>query len=105
MSVIDEVNGILGNDFEIFIGTIIQKVGDPRLGERKITLIDKKGIFKPIEYKYKSDTFDVEEWFDRLSETAFFVWEPNKTKRLKLLLQLFNKVKRIRKINKLLNEN
>jgi len=104
---IDEVNEILGKEFEIIIGTKVDDVNDVRYGERKITLVDRKGVIGPFKYDSKSDTFNAEKWFDNLSlilnSGTWRKYDRFHYDRNKLLLSLMVKVKRIRKINELLN--
>ena len=107
---IDEVNEILGKDFEIIIRYDIDDYGVKKLtgGVNRISLIDRTGAIGPYSYNSKSDVIDIDIWFKTLENSLKMLnYKHTSTyhhERIELLLSLMDKVKRIRKINKLLND-
>jgi hypothetical protein len=93
---IDGINEILGKDFEIIINS-------NEYDERMFNLVDKTGTIGPYS---SGDTIDVNKWLPVLGDSLkLYNWKKSSRhyERMELLLSLLNKVKRIRKINELLN--
>ena len=97
---IDEVKEILGDDFEIIII-------NNKYDEKMITLVDRTGAIGPYSYNYTTDNIDINKWLkvleNSLKENNWKHSSSFHSERIELLLSLMNKVKRIRKINEILN--